>query len=400
MTNKKYNKNKKYKLTKKYKRTKKKNTVKKQSANKKRCCTYKNKYSNKYNNKQYKGGKLKPKDSIEVMKQHKTTNARRNRINELKKKYNTYHNLHKSVHFIDEPQLEDFEIPIETMEQSKIEPISKRILTDTLNNSSYSLLSYYFRDHPPDFHNHDNTIEKYNNGNCVALAYHVQEKLREQGIHSEIIPGSLPTRLIQPGYPILGHAVAVVSTPTHFILHEPAHFLSEPIIVSKNGEKVTAFVSVFDETYYYKYSPKDKKIFVSLDDGSERYYYDLRKVKNISQSISYPINTKNRRPPIVVFDPFKNKKKAHLSIRLDKGVLQGYNIDYKDNPADDGWYDELQWREILNNNELSEEEKYRTLCEWKGLSDEQCKIFGYGNPDELREMILAIIESNNEKEQM
>jgi hypothetical protein len=316
------------------------------------------------------------------------------KIKQLQDMYKSYNQLHKTHNFSLEPQLEPFEIPIEQqIPQEQILVISKDILKDILKKNTYSLLPYFFKNHSPTMHDHDDLIDTYQKGNCVALAKHMQKRLKQKGLDSYICPATLPPRLIQDNYPKLGHVTAIIKTPTHFIIHEPAHFLQEPILVNVNGEKISVNVSVFGEDWHYKYDPTSNKIHVYLKDDNEHFYYDLRKIKNMEQSISYPINTLNRRIPIVAFDVDNREKLAHLSIRLDKGVLEGYNKNYNGNVFEKGWFPKFNWKKTFEQYP-DFQNRYQQLSAWEGLNEQQCANLGYSNSEELREKVFAILHTH------
>jgi len=246
-------------------------------------------------------------------------------------------------------------------------------------------LPYYFVENI-DIKNQDYQIIENNNtsGNCVAFALMVSKKLTHHKIKNCLIPATLPPSLIQPGYPLYGHVVTMVETETHFIIYEPAYFILSAIFVSKDGSSVTTYVHLIETTYTFNYDKEAGHINVS-DGGSKLFHYKLVIITNPGESVSYPIHILNQRLPIVKYDVNKNKKAAHLSIRLDTKVLEGFN--------GTDWLERFEWSTI--NEAPTNAEKINKLSEWPGLSDSQCIQLGYKNPTDLKEIVLAIIQHHS-----
>jgi hypothetical protein len=352
----------------------------------------KQKYNKKRKTKKiFKGGKNIKKHSNYMLS---SSQLKEQKIKDLQQMYKDYHQLKQSQ----EPILRPLKMNIDKLSTDEIVPISEKILHQLIQNYSYSLFPYYFRKHDKSLKDHDDCLIKEGNGNCVAFAKAVQQELLNHNIHSYMIPATLPKRLIQPGYPALAHITTIVKTHTHFILHEPAHFLTKPILVDINGQKKTINVSVFGEKWYFQYVPEQNKIIVLLNDNNENYHYDLQELLNIEQAISYPVNILNRRIPSVSFDPVNNNKLSHLSIRLDKGLLEGYHHTYKlGNKEEKGWFPQLDWVSILSNQHTSFDDKYNKIATWDGLSDEQLLSLGYKDPETTREKVYAILKTAMEE---
>ena len=260
-----------------------------------------------------------------------------------------------------------------------MDSVGKSIITNIISSHSYSLLPYFFIPH---LHltKHDYTVDKYKSGNCAYFANKVCHGLHQKGIQGIQIPATLPPTLIQPGYPEYAHVSVLVPLETHLVLLEPAYFIIAPIFIPRDGSPVNVPVPSFEATWTYRYSEEENKILVT-EDGAPLYYYLLERILNPSQSISYPVTVQNQRPPIVKFDPFRNCKVAHLSLRLDKGALEGFH-----EPS--GWFDSLDFHELQKEN--TELAQFQRMCEWPGLSQDVCKALGWSATD-LRKKVFAII---------
>jgi hypothetical protein len=273
---------------------------------------------------------------------------------------------------------------------SQIHSISK----DIISRSTYSLLPYYFLSAEIPTQIQDIVVSKQNTGNCVSFAHMIIADLRDKGIHTGvIIPATLPSQLILSGYPLFAHVVVMLETETNFILFEPTYFITEPIVIPKNGTDLRIKIHIFNAEWIYKYIDETNTILVTNLDGNELFFYSIAEIANPSQSVSYPTNIMNNRIPIVKFDPVINKKIAHLTIRIDTKKLEGYGYDGVAGIR----YERFDWSNISewttersqNYNELR-----TSLREWEGLSITQCNAFGYNQID-LVDMIIAIILENN-----
>ena len=99
------------------------------------------------------------------------------------------------------------------------------------------------------------------------------------------------------------------------------------------------------------------------------------------------INISNKRIPVVKFDPVKNEKISHLSIRIDTFMLEGYNRKY----TGDGWFPRFQWSTCFESSK-DETLQFAKLCEWDGLKDEYCLDYGYDDIDDFKNKIFTIMK--------
>lgn len=269
--------------------------------------------------------------------------------------------------------------------------IAKKVISDIIEAFTYSLLPYYFLPESVPIEHHDIVVSKYKSGNCVSLAYMVLEEFKKKQIEAILIPATIPPRLIQKGYPEYSHVVATLETKECFILCDPAYFILTPVVVKKNGDPFVIYVEVFKETWTYRYDERQKRINVTTN-GIQICFYKICVIENPTFSISYPVNTRNRRIPIIKYSSKENRKLAHLSIRIDTQKLEGYNVHH---PSNDHWYERFDWATCLNP-ALTEEQQLEALSNWEGLSNQQCATLNY-DKDILVKQIFSILKSESKK---
>jgi hypothetical protein len=320
-----------------------------------------------------KGGKRrKPKNHGKLLKERITQDT-----------YHQYLNLGKTQ----QPVFKKMNFNIQT--NPDILNISRNALKQTINNSTYSLLPYYFIPDIP-VESHDDHVEQFNSGNCVFFAKKILNILKQYDIEGYLIPATTLKTLMQPGFPEFCHCVVLVRDSDNFIIYEPAFYLIEPIIVKIDGTPTKQFIQVYQKYWSYRYDSRENKIFVEDETGQPLLYYYLVNIENPSTAISYPVNINNRRIPIVKYNTNNNKKEAHLSIRLDTNFLEGYNTQ---NNSDDGWFPRLNYKEILDL-PITESDKKERISSWDGLSTEQCNSFNC-DKDDLINKIYLIIDYHN-----
>jgi len=284
---------------------------------------------------------------------------------------------------VEEPVLDTTFMPKQAdHSKTELNTLCKDILRGVISNHTYSLIPYYFMP-SVNIAKQDDIVRS--SGSCVFFANLIVDKLKAHNISSTRIPSTLPPMLIQPDYPYYGHVSTMFQTSAYFVLLEPAYFILKPIFVNMNGEPTNISVNCFDTVWMFQYDKQRNKIHVS-EKGKRIFFYKLSTILNPSQSISYPITILNQRIPIVRYDAIRNRKIAHLSVRLDMHMLEGYSIHYEQNG---GWFPPFKWTQFLGK---SMQEQYAILSNWNGLSTKQCKDLGYTNPDELRKCIFAIIK--------
>jgi len=324
------------------------------------------KYRKKHKRRTYKkGGSKKQKRNLSKTKRnlHKLSELINPEI------YHNYLHLGK----IESPQLVDSDFSIQNNPQF-IE-ISKKLLFDIVNESTYSLLPYYFMKNMR-LSDQDDIVSQYNSGNCVFFAKKVLQNLAKNGIRGYLIPATTLKHLMQPGFPEFCHCVVLVRLIDQYVIYEPAFYILEPILVNMDGTPSKYLIDVYGDYWTYTYDSKTNRINVTNDSGELQLYYSLIEIQNPSTAISYPVNIHNKRLPIVKYDPVMRSKKAHLSIRLDTKCLEGYCYDKSSdnniNDENNGWFPRFPYESILQS-AISDEEKKSEISSWEGLSHKQCE---------------------------
>jgi len=327
------------------------------------------------------------------------TKRNRNRKQKIKRKhplelYSEY--LHLGIN--EEPKLIPIDFSVENrMDIENLSSISKKILVDTVHNSTYSLLPYYFMEQHIPIKNQDDYVSKYDSGNCVFFAKKILRELKRKGIRGHLIPATTLSHLMQPGFPEFCHCVVLVKLENYFIIYEPAFYILEPIIIHIDGTPSAYKVSVYEKEWLYSYDKDTNRINVTDSDGNPLLYYSMMNVLNPTTAISYPVNIHNKRLPIVKYDAYKNKKQAHLSIRLDTKCLEGYQMpsdSYREDEEELGWFPKFPYSDLLNE-PISDIEKKERIGQWVGLSNEQCQFLQCNKPD-LIDKVFWIIKYHHE----
>jgi len=287
--------------------------------------------------------------------------------------------------------------PIEFTKQNslphtEIIEISKKILLDIIHKSTYSVLPYYFMQQSIPIKYQDDYVSKYNSGNCVFFAKKVLRELKTHGIHGYLIPATTLQNLMQPDFPEFCHCVVLVKSENFFILYEPAFYILEPIVINIDGTPTPYRIDVYEKEWLYTYDSETNRINVTDRDGNHLLYYNIMNILNPTLAISYPVNIHNKRLPIVRYDAYQNRKRAHLSVRLDTKCLEGYNVLY-DKTNYDGWFPRFDYNELLDM-PISDKEKKHKLSLWIGLSTDQCKSL-LCNKTDLINKIYDIIKYNH-----
>jgi hypothetical protein len=317
----------------------------------------------------------------------KYRSRKRKSINKTKRKHKRkQHNKHPlelysnylHLGIKEEPNLIPIDFSVENQNQMDIKDlsaISRKILFDTIHNSTYSLLPYYFMNENIPIKHQDDYVSKYNSGNCVFFAKKVLHELKRNGIRGYLIPATTLPSLRQPGFPEFCHCVVLVKSENYFIIYEPAFYVLEPILVHIDGSPSAYSVDVYDNEWLYTYDRNTNRINVTDSNGNPLLYYSLMNVLNPTTAISYPVNIYNKRLPIVKYDAYNNRKQAHLSIRLDTKCLEGYHTQMDDQVGDkeeDGWFPRFPYSNLLNE-PISDTEKKARIGEWVGLSNKNCQ---------------------------
>jgi len=113
-------------------------------------------------------------------------------------------------------------------------------------NSCFSTLPYFY-----DEYNSQEAIDNTNSGNCIGLSLFIKNFLEERhGIHSHLIPASIPKMYQKEGYLPLCHiALAIPFNEDQAYIADPAFYFSEPILFDKRGnEGIIKSSNIYDDS--------------------------------------------------------------------------------------------------------------------------------------------------------
>jgi len=279
--------------------------------------------------------------------------------NNLFEKYNKIH-VHKFLNKEDYiPYLTSLDInkKLEKLTDDIIK-IFNNIIKNYIDNSSYSLIPYYFYDYTNIDINE--FLGNKNYGNCVAFAYGISDKLKKNNINNYFIPSTLPEFLKQESFGYYGHVVVLVVTNNEFVLFDPAFYIYEPIIIPKSGKEISIINKTIKVIFIYNYDSDLNIIKVKLKSDSFRsnnnsYYLLLNEIINPTLCISAPVCKYNKRISLVKV--VNKKKHAHHSINFIENELQCYDHEHS---SIDNWVDGYNF----NNIKGTLKEKLLLLAKW------------------------------------
>jgi len=194
--------------------------------------------------------------------------------------------------------------PIKT--SSKKTPNLKKKLTDILSEcfqtKAFSTFPYI-----KDNLSSKKSIVKTNSGNCIALSMFIQDKLKRHGVHSCLIPATVPSYIYKDGYLEVCHVALVVPiNESSYYLVDPAFYLMEPILV-RMGKSISPVKSIDinqnkmvmvtselkvnqNKTKLNEYQVFPKKTYYCEccydNDKEDTWKYYLRELTNPDQSIT------------------------------------------------------------------------------------------------------------------
>ena len=194
----------------------------------------------------------------------------------------------------------------------------KELLHQTAEECPFSTFPYVFGKNSHDSQNYTKS------GNCVALSMYLQNKLKQQGIKSFLIPASIPKSYSYPEYLTLSHvALAVLADKDNAFICDPAFYFTEPMQVNSNKfipqqiqSRNIYSSSVEPLNYLLQHSPKDINLnqyqhippntfFVETNKSEfpdEKWKYHLAEILNPDEAISSFFMTTKQFPFITCLD--------------------------------------------------------------------------------------------------
>jgi hypothetical protein len=107
--------------------------------------------------------------------------------------------------------------------------IIKKLLHETAKECPFSTFPYVFGKNSIDSQNYNHS------GNCVALSIYLQNKLKQQGIKSFLIPASIPNTYSYPEFLTISHvALAILADENNAFICDPAFYFTEPMQVNSS----------------------------------------------------------------------------------------------------------------------------------------------------------------------
>lgn len=134
-------------------------------------------------------------------------------------------------------------------------------------------------------------------GNCVAFAYYMKHLLNLNNINAFIIGGKPPPKFARQGYREISHAAVIVPHTTGFCLFDTSFYFDKVINLdeNKNYKDCKSFTNVYSkQTDKWCFTLNDDRINVSINDSFVNAYYQVRELKNPSQSITPHTNRADR----------------------------------------------------------------------------------------------------------
>ena len=175
-------------------------------------------------------------------------------------------------------------IPYPTTELESNEITMVRDLRDILR---FEIKSHFFSTYPY-YVNHESSkraIRNHQSGNCIALSYGLQSRLKQRGYSSYLIPASVPKKYRMHDYsefPICHVAVCVVIDSFKRYILDPAFYFVSPLEV-KLGAR-TDNIDIYNKESYNQHAPTLKTLVCreikkeSVQNKSRKIEYDVARV--------------------------------------------------------------------------------------------------------------------------
>jgi hypothetical protein len=221
-------------------------------------------------------------------------------------------------------------------------------------------------------------LKKYNSGCCIALCLFIKQHLKGIGIHSQLVPASIPDKYKMEGFLHIAHvALVVVVNEKKVYLMDPAFYFIVPVSIAlqvnkiakvmskniyekENETELCKYTSITDvicrtmmtqhRVHFNDYQSIPRHTFYikchHVDDVDDTWEYYIREVINPDEAIcKFFIGTRNI-PFITVTDVDNNdivRSKGFLLVDKNKGIIQFGRGDEK--------------KEVFNKTQLSRKQK-------------------------------------------
>lgn len=202
--------------------------------------------------------------------------------------------------------------------------ILKSALKDAYINTRFSTFPYHFYKL-----NSREAINKFKEGNCIALSMYIQNYLKKRGIKSYLIPATIPYFIQHPDLLDISHvALAIPKNKDNTFIIDVAFYFLEPLHIKHNKkenkkinimnfndngiEKINSFnTELKKKLIYNKYQslPKNTKIVNCYNNKKKniKWEYLLRNIINPDEAIS-SFFLQVRKNPFFLETGYKNNR--------------------------------------------------------------------------------------------
>jgi len=119
------------------------------------------------------------------------------------------------------------------------------ICYDNISFSTFPYISYGLK-------SSKHTLEQYNSGNCIALSLFLKTYFRNMGIHSYLIPASVPTQHMVPGVNHICHVSLLIPyDKNRFYIVDPAFYFLSPLDckIDDNKERAAETMDIHKDVH-------------------------------------------------------------------------------------------------------------------------------------------------------
>lgn len=157
------------------------------------------------------------------------------------------------------------------------------LLEKCYDNCAFSVLPYLFGN------NSEQSINKFNSGDCVALSIYLKNELKKKNITSYLIPASIPKKYQLPGYLDISHVALAVPVENNIFVLDAAFYFLNPMKINLNQSENLKQI-IFSKNIYTDENESSLENYHSID----RVIYCLKNTGiNDIQLNNYQILPKN-----------------------------------------------------------------------------------------------------------
>jgi hypothetical protein len=192
------------------------------------------------------------------------------------------------------------------------------------------------------------TLDQYNSGNCIALSMFLKTYFKNMGIHSYLIPASVPIQHMVEGVNHICHVSLLIPyDKDKFYIVDPAFYFLEPLNcqINNNVERECVTMDIHKDVYsplkYILTGPDEHNQFNMQctcyfnDSTQDKWHYYVQEVAlTDADNIIGATFMKCKPEPFIVKTVFENnrvkklyhiKKQSHDTCTIIKGDKEIYN---------------------------------------------------------------------------